>query len=155
MGELRPGLLALPPPVWTLAYLVFCGAIAWALGWPKLPGLPLAPAGIALALLSAILAIWAGFLFHRAGTEVNPVSTTNRALVTAGPYRWTRNPMYLSLVLLALGIAVWLGAWPLFLAPIATFATANWVHIPFEEAKMRRQFAGAFDDYTRRVRRWV
>jgi protein-S-isoprenylcysteine O-methyltransferase Ste14 len=59
------------------------------------------------------------------------------------------------LVIVTLGIAFWVGAWPMFLAPIATFATANWVHIPFEEAKMRRQFGEAFDAYTRSVRRWI
>ncbi len=61
----------------------------------------------------------------------------------------------LGLVLLALGIAVWVGAWPMLIAPVAVFATANWVHIPFEEAKMRRQFGAAYDDYVARVRRWV
>jgi ABC-type uncharacterized transport system substrate-binding protein len=53
------------------------------------------------------------------------------------------------------GIAVWIGAWPMFMAPLAVFATVNWVHIPFEEAKMRRQFGAAYDDYVARVRRWV
>jgi protein-S-isoprenylcysteine O-methyltransferase Ste14 len=43
--------------------------------------------------------------------------------------------MYLGLVIVTLGIAVWVGAWPMFLAPIAVLATANWVHIPFEKAK--------------------
>jgi protein-S-isoprenylcysteine O-methyltransferase Ste14 len=43
----------------------------------------------------------------------------------------------------------------MFLAPIATFATANWAHIPFEEAKMRQQFRSDFEDYTRKARRWI
>jgi protein-S-isoprenylcysteine O-methyltransferase Ste14 len=43
----------------------------------------------------------------------------------------------------------------MFIAPIALFATLNWVHIPFEEAKMRRQFGATYDGYVRRVRRWV
>jgi protein-S-isoprenylcysteine O-methyltransferase Ste14 len=47
------------------------------------------------------------------------------------------------------------GAWPMFIAPLAAFATVNWVHIPFEEAKMRRQFGAAYDDYVARVRHWV
>jgi protein-S-isoprenylcysteine O-methyltransferase Ste14 len=58
-------------------------------------------------------------------------------------------------VLVTFGIAIWVGAWPMFLAPIAVFATANSVHIPFEEAKMRRQFGAAFDEYVARVRRWI
>jgi protein-S-isoprenylcysteine O-methyltransferase Ste14 len=94
-------------------------------------------------------------LFRREGTEIVPTSLANRALVTRGPYRLTRNPMYLGLITLALGIAIWVGAWPMFLAPIAVFATTNFVHIPFEEAKMRRQFGPAYDDYVGRVGRWL
>ena len=75
--------------------------------------------------------------------------------MTGGPYRFTRNPMYLGLVVLAVGIAVWVGTWPLVIAPLAVFATANWVHIPFEEAKMRRQFGADYDGYVARVRRWM
>jgi protein-S-isoprenylcysteine O-methyltransferase Ste14 len=98
---------------------------------------------------------WAIVLFRREGTEVEPTSPTNRKLITSGPYQFTRNPMYLGLVILTLGIAIWVGAWPMFGAPIALFATANWVHIPFEEAKMRRQFGAAYENYVARVRRWI
>jgi protein-S-isoprenylcysteine O-methyltransferase Ste14 len=63
--------------------------------------------------------------------------------------------MYLGLVLVTLGIALWVGAWPMFLAPIAIFATANWVHIPFEEEKMRRQFGASFDAYASKTRRCI
>ena len=80
-------------------------------------------------------------LFRREGTEINPTSPANRKLVTSGPYSFTRNPMYLGLTIISLGVAFWVGRWPMFLAPIMTFATANWAHIPFEEEKMHRQFA--------------
>ena len=63
--------------------------------------------------------------------------------------------MYLGFVLLTLGIAFWVGSLPMFAVPLLVFATANWSHIPFEEAKMRRQFGAAFDRYMRQVRRWI
>jgi protein-S-isoprenylcysteine O-methyltransferase Ste14 len=148
-------MLAFPPPLWTLIYVIAATGLSELLGWPKLPGLPLPPLGIVFVLLSFVPPVWAALLFRRAGTEINPTSPTNHALVTEGPYRWTRNPMYLSLILLSFGIAVWVGAWPMFLAPIAVFATANFVHIPFEEAKMLRQFGAAYEGYCQRVRRWV
>jgi protein-S-isoprenylcysteine O-methyltransferase Ste14 len=148
-------MLKLPPPVWALVYVLIAAAISWSLGWPKLPGLPLVPLGIALFAVAWILPVWAVVLFRREGTEVNPTSPANRKLITSGPYWFTRNPMYLGLVIVTLGIAVWVGAWPMFLAPIAFFATANWVHIPFEEAKMGRQFGATYDGYVARVRRWV
>jgi protein-S-isoprenylcysteine O-methyltransferase Ste14 len=80
---------------------------------------------------------------------------SNRKLVTAGPFKFSRNPIYLGLVIVTLGIAFWVGTWLMFLVPVATFATLNWVHIPFEEAKMRNQFGEAFDAYAREVRRWI
>lgn len=148
-------MLRLPPPIWTLIYLVLCAVLSWSLGWPELPGFPLPPLGLALVALAFIAPVWAFVLFRREDTEIQPTSPTNRKLVTSGPYQFTRNPMYLGLVILALGLAIWIGAWPMFIAPVAVFATANWVHIPFEEAKMRRQFQAEYDDYVARVRRWV
>lgn len=148
-------MLKLPPPIWTLIYLLISTAISWALGWPKLPFLPLPALGLVLIALAFVPPVWAITLFHRAGTEVNPTSASNRALVIEGPYRFTRNPMYGGLIALSLGVAVWVGAWPMFLAPVAVFVTVNFVHIPFEEAKMRRQFGAAYDDYCARVRRWL
>ena len=148
-------MLKLPPPIWAIAYVLITAATSYFTGWPRVPGLPAVPLAIAFIVLGIALSAAAVVLFRRAGTALNPTSTANRALVTSGPFRLTRNPMYLALVIITLGIAFWVGAWPMFLAPIATFATANWVHIPFEEAQMRRQFREAFDAYVRRVRRWI
>jgi len=119
-------MLKLPPPIWALVYVLTAAVIGWFLGWSRVPGLPLAPLGIALVAISWILPVWAIVLFR-----LEPTSPTNRKLITSGPYQFTRNPMYLGLVILTLGIAIWVGAWPMFGAPIALFATANWVHIPF------------------------
>jgi protein-S-isoprenylcysteine O-methyltransferase Ste14 len=148
-------MLKLPPPIWTLFYLLVAAAISWLAGWPTIPWLHSLPLGIAVIVLGLAPPIWAVAMFRREGTELNPTSSSNAKLVTSGPFRFTRNPMYLGLVIETVGIAIWVGAWPMFLAPLACFATSNWVHIPFEEAKMRRQFAEAFDAYAGRVRRWV
>jgi protein-S-isoprenylcysteine O-methyltransferase Ste14 len=138
-----------------LVYELLAAAASWLLGWPKLPGLPLPSLGILLIVLGVIAPVWAIRKFRHEGTEVSPTSPTNRQLVTVGPYRWTRNPMYLGLVVITFGIALWVGSWPMLAAPVAVFATANFVHIPHEEAKMRRQFGAAYDAYVQRVRRWV
>ena len=124
-----------PPAVWALVYVLLALAISWELDWPKMPGFPLPLLGIVLVIVPWILPIWAIILFRREGTEVNPTSPTSRKLITNGPYRFTRNPMYLGLVIVTLGIAVWVGAWPMFIAPVAVFVTANWIHIPYEGAK--------------------
>jgi protein-S-isoprenylcysteine O-methyltransferase Ste14 len=148
-------MLNIPPPVWTLAYVLIAAALSYWAGWPRIPGLPLVALAVLLVVTGISLSAAGAVLFRREGTEINPVSATNRRLVTSGPYTFTRNPMYLGLVTVALGIAFWVGAWPMFLAPAAAFITANWVHIPFEEAKMRRQFGAEFDTYVSRVRRWL
>jgi protein-S-isoprenylcysteine O-methyltransferase Ste14 len=63
--------------------------------------------------------------------------------------------MYLGLIVVSFGLAVYVGSWPMLVAPVAVFLTANFVHIPFEEAKMRRQFGEVYDAYASRVRRWL
>jgi protein-S-isoprenylcysteine O-methyltransferase Ste14 len=148
-------MLNIPPPVYTLAYVLIAAALSYLAGWPHVPGLPLVPLAVLIVAAGLALSATAVALFRREDTEINPVSTTNRKLVISGPYWFTRNPMYLGLVTITLGIAFWIGAWPMFLAPIATFTTANWVNVPFEEAKMRRQFGAEFDAYVSRVRRWI
>ena len=148
-------MLNVPPPLWSLAYVLAATALSYWAGWPRVPGLPLVPVAVLLIVVGVALSVTEGVLFRREGTELNPASTTNRKLVTRGPFRFTRNPMYLGLVIATLGIAFWVGAWPMFLAPIAVFATTNWMNIPFEEASMRRQFGAEFDAYVSRVRRWI
>jgi protein-S-isoprenylcysteine O-methyltransferase Ste14 len=148
-------MLKVPPPIWAIAYVMIAAVISYLVGWPRTPGLPLVPLAVVLIVLGIALAVAAVVKFRREGTELNPISTTNNKLVDTGPFGLTRNPMYLSLVIITFGIASWVGAWPMFLAPIATFVTANWVHVPFEEDKMRRQFGEVFDAYARKVRRWV
>ena len=148
-------MLKIPPPIWMLAYVLIAAGLSYLAGWPRLPGLPFPPLAIALIVLGVASSVTAAMLFRRSGAVLNPTAETNPRLVTSGPYRFTRNPMYLGLVLVALGIAFWVGAWPMFLAPLATFATANWVHIPFEEQRMRQQFGAEFDAFTGKVRRWI
>jgi len=148
-------MLKLPPPIWALLFLILTAGAGYLVGWPTVPQVHSLSIGIGLIAVSFIAPVWALILFRREGTQVSSTSETNNKLVTGGPFRFTRNPMYLGLVVLSLGVAVATGAILMFVAPLLVFATANWVHIPFEEAKMRRQFGPAFDDYARNVRRWL
>src|SRR3974390_1769268 len=107
---MRSIMLKLPPPIWTLIYILAAAVISWSLSWPRLFNLLNVPLGIALVALALLTMVWAIVVFRREGTEINPTSPTNRTLVTNGPYRFTRNPMYLGLVIVTLGIAVWVGA---------------------------------------------
>ena len=146
-------MVRIPPPIWMFLFLALAGAASWLLPWQA----PLRSVwlGVALVILGLVVSQSAFFLFQSEGTEVMPHSETNAKLVVRGPYRFTRNPMYLGLTIFSLGIAFWVGTPPMFAVPAFVFATCNWVHIPFEEAKMRRQFGAAYDDYTANVRRWI
>lgn len=136
-------------------YLAVAGAISAIYPWRGLVDLRVAWLGIALIGAGIALFVSSALLFRREKTEINPTSATNRQLVVRGPYRLTRNPMYLGFLLVSSGIAFRVGSLPMFVVPFLVFATVNRVHIPFEEAKMRRQFGEAFDRYTRTTRRWI
>jgi protein-S-isoprenylcysteine O-methyltransferase Ste14 len=148
-------MLRLPPPVWVFLYLIVARAVSWLFPWRALLDLRIVWLGVALVAIGVALSVWAFWLFRREGTEINPTSAMNKSLVVRGPFRFTRNPMYLGLVIITIGIAFWVGSLPMFAVPFLAFATANWAHIPFEEAKMRRQFGAAFEQYMRQVRRWI
>jgi protein-S-isoprenylcysteine O-methyltransferase Ste14 len=90
-------MLKLPPPIWTLIYIVLSSALSRSLGWPTIPGLPLPLLGIVLVALAFVPPVWAFILFRREDTEINRTSQANRKLVTRGPYQFTHNPMYLGL----------------------------------------------------------
>jgi protein-S-isoprenylcysteine O-methyltransferase Ste14 len=147
--------LKLPPPIWALIYLAAAFGAGRLQDWRSIVDLAVVPLGVALLGLGVGLAVWAAGLFRREGTEILPTSPANKKLVVKGPFAFTRNPMYLGLVTATLGIAFWVGTLPFFAVPALVFLTTNFVHIPFEEAKMRRQFGTDYDDYCRRVRRWI
>jgi protein-S-isoprenylcysteine O-methyltransferase Ste14 len=149
-------MLKLPPPIWALIYIVIAGIVSVLYPWrAALIDLRVLWLGIIVTLAGFALAFSAAILFRRRGTDINPTSETNKLLVIDGPFRITRNPMNLGLTTFTFGIALCVGSLPMFAVPILMFFTANFVHIPFEEAKMRRQFGPTFDDYARGVRRWI
>lgn len=148
-------MLKLIPPAWAAIYLALACAVSAVFAWRTIVDLRILWFGAVLIAAGAAFAISAALLFRGEETEISPTSETNRKLVIRGPYRLTRNPMYLGLVLASLGIAFCVGSLPMFAVPLLIFATTNQVHIPFEEAKMRRQFGAAYDRYTRETRRWI
>jgi len=111
-------------------------------------------AGGVLFAVGAVIAGWGLVIFSRARTTTVP-GRSSALLVTWGPYRFTRNPMYLGLVLAYLGEAGLLKQmWPILLLPL-TVAYLNWTVIPVEEARLKEDFQGEYDQYRSRVRRWI
>ena len=144
-----------PPPLWALLLLAATYGLSLLPGLNTLPIWPTRPLGLSVIVGALAILFGAMLQFRLANTQLMPNSPTNNALVTGGVFGITRNPMYLAMTLFCLGGALWLGRPIMLLAPVLMFAVANWVFIPFEEAKMRRQFPETFDAYCKRVRRWL
>lgn len=111
-------------------------------------------AGAVLFTAGAVVAGWGLVIFHKARTTTVPGKVSAK-LVTWGPYRYTRNPMYVGLILAYLGEAGLLKQiWPVLLLPL-TVAYVNWTVIPVEEAKLNEVFPSDYEQYRARVRRWI
>jgi protein-S-isoprenylcysteine O-methyltransferase Ste14 len=111
-------------------------------------------AGTGLASAGILLAISAIRRFFRHTTTVEPFGTPT-ALVTTGVYRVTRNPMYLGIALVLLGIAVFVASAYLLFAPAAFVAIVNARQIPLEESRLTALFGDDYAVYRRRTRRWL
>lgn len=113
--------------------------------------------GVGGSLLSvAILGFgaWAIVVFRRAGESELPWRSTVR-VVQHGPYRFTRNPMYVQLVLFCVGVAILLtNVWILLLTPICAWLLERLAIVP-EERYLERKFGEEYLAYKRRVRRWL
>ena len=114
----HPNVLVFPPLLYT-GTLVVSLLLQWFKPWYLPHGWPVRIVGIGLIVAAAALGIWGERTLKRGGTNVNPREPT-LAIVSGGPYRFTRNPLYLALVGLYLGITLAVGtAWPLvFLVPV-------------------------------------
>jgi protein-S-isoprenylcysteine O-methyltransferase Ste14 len=110
--------------------------------------------GVVLFAIGAFFAAWSLLIFHKASTTTTP-GEISKKLVTFGPYRLTRNPMYVSLILAYIGEAGFLTQiWPMIVLPFMLFYL-NQVVIPLEEDLLKKEFDKEYDDYCTQVRRWI
>ncbi len=150
----RPSLIVrIPTPVWFAILLIASLLAARLTAAPDL--LRHLPTGVAFIAFGIGLAIWAQTAFRRARAEIMPWSDTHSALVVDGPFRFTRNPMYVGVIAVSIGVALVTGSWLTWLVPIILFVLDNFVIIPYEERSMQRAFGDEFLAYRQRVRRWL
>jgi protein-S-isoprenylcysteine O-methyltransferase Ste14 len=149
----KPAVLA-PPPV------LYAGGLALGLILEllvPLPGLPSVASwvlGSVLLVAGVALALWFLSSFRRAGTPVDVRKATTK-IVTEGPFRFSRNPGYVSLTAIYAGIAVLADAlWPLFLLPGIVLVVERGV-IDREERYLERRFGEDYRRYKARTRRWL
>jgi len=110
--------------------------------------------GALVMLLGLALAAWASMRFRTAGTGFQ-LQGGGSVLVTSGPFQFSRNPMYLGMLIWLIGLAVLLGSLIAFLFPILFFLLANLLVIPLEEKDMELRVGEEFVEYKRRARRWL
>ena len=146
--------IKLPPLLYVVLLAAALTVQFWVLPWDMpasgaitVSGVILTVAGLALSLSAA-----ATVLRHR--TTLAPHHPVAR-LVTTGPFRISRNPMYTGLTIAYLGVALWIGTWwPIVLAPLAVLAMLRGVILP-EEAYLAERFGDEYARYRRAVRRWL
>jgi len=139
---------------------VYLGSIALGLAvhyaWPArfVPTSVSAPVGAMLMLLAVGLFVAAVRTFRRAGTSV-PGNRPTTAIVRTGPYRFSRNPIYLAFSLFQLGLAIWANSLGLLITLIPAIALMALVVIPREERYLEVRFPTEYSSYRAAVRRWL
>ena len=148
-----PGVIA-PPPLIYLAALVIGLGLGYLAPTPFLPRSLAYGLGAVLILIGAWIIISARRMMQRAGTAIKPTIPTT-ALVTTGPFHFTRNPLYVGATLIYVGIAVAARSfWALALLLVALAVMQRGV-IDREERYLERKFGADYVRYKERVRRWI
>lgn len=155
-GDRDGAAVRIPPP---LVYLggVIAGVLVHGFVLPLRPPLP-PGARVALTAVAILLGLslmgGAIRLFRRSGQDPKPWEPTPE-IISTGVYRFTRNPMYVGMALLQIGIGVGLAnGWILALVPVV-LALVYWTAIRHEEAYLERKFGENYTSYKRSVRRWL
>lgn len=153
MNSDSPHVVAIPPLLFLPGLLVGC-FLEWLMPLHVFPGAVPKCAGSVLATISGILAVSAFIVMRRAGTHID-VRRPALTVVTTGPFRFTRNPLYLSLVLLTLGLALRFDiAWAaVMLIPVTLIV--HYGVIRREERYLESKFGEQYLEYKRKVRRWI
>ncbi len=146
-----PG-VRLPPPIMVAGVM----ALAWGLDqlWSVQIGPPAPGLGGMVIFLALALCGWALIALVRAGNDPRP-DKPDEALVEAGPFRFSRNPIYLGFLLGATGLALSWGTLWGWLGVVATHALLDRLVIAREETYLAARFGAAYEAYRGRVRRWM
>ena len=148
-----PNVVAPPPLIYLVPLLATLGIGVWR-PIPVLPGIWPQLVGPGFLAAGGVLLLPAIRAFKAKRTNPKPWKPST-ALVIEGPYRFSRNPMYLGFTLIYLGIALWMNtAWPLPALLVVLLVMQRYV-IQREERYLERKFGAPYRAYMRSVRRWI
>ena len=110
--------------------------------------------GIILIVFGVVINLWTDSLFKKAQTTVKPYQKPS-AMLTSGPFRISRHPMYLGMASLLFGVAVLCGSLTPFFLPILFIILMELMFISFEEKDLEKAFGEQYVEYKKKVRRWI
>jgi protein-S-isoprenylcysteine O-methyltransferase Ste14 len=150
----NPGVIAFPPLIWLIGAVISALVHFFLIQLPIMSYRASLVCGIVLVILAPTLALSAIVTMKKAGTNVNP-SEPALTIVRGGPYRFTRNPMYLALCLLQVALGFFLNDWVtlLFVVPLALIF--HYGVILREERYLTTKFGEPYQELKRAVRRWL
>ncbi|HLT92892.1 MAG TPA: isoprenylcysteine carboxylmethyltransferase family protein [Woeseiaceae bacterium] len=143
----------LPPVYLLLCILLAVGLHRYAPVATAIPR-PWSFLGVGMVVLGLLMVVLPAAMFKARGTAIKPFDEST-ALIEDGLYAFSRNPIYLGMIVLVLGVAVWLGSATPFVAPVLLWAILRFRFIPVEEAMLERTFGERYRAYKARVRRWL
>jgi protein-S-isoprenylcysteine O-methyltransferase Ste14 len=142
------------PPTYLLIAILAAVTLHFALPVFTLIPSPWTLLGLIPLVLGLVINLNADQSFHKANTPAGPFDVPS-TLVTSGPYRFTRNPMYLGFVFILLGVSVLMGSFAPYVIVFGFALLMDRVFIDMEEQKLSRAFGSAWQEYQARTHRWL
>jgi protein-S-isoprenylcysteine O-methyltransferase Ste14 len=143
------------PPIALVLAIIGGIALDRLLPLPWLPSdLPAGWIGWAVFVLGLALLVWAAVTITKAGSNV-PTNQPTTTIVESGPYRFSRNPIYIGMFLGLIGLAIALNTLWLLVVMVLFALILRYGVVAREEAYLERKFGDAYRGYRSRVRRWL
>jgi protein-S-isoprenylcysteine O-methyltransferase Ste14 len=145
-----------PPALLFFGCLGVAYALHWLMPWQAVPsfGFGRVVVVVVVSAISFVFAAWGIWILKASGTTIEPGEPTS-CIVETGPYRVSRNPLYVALVLLFFSFAVLVNSIWLFAFTLVLFSLLHFGVVLPEERYLKRQFGQSYLDYCQRVRRWL
>ena len=146
--------VAFHPPLMLISMLVAGFGLRAVLPLSFLPDQMAWMAGATIVVISFAFFFWAAITMRRGGGSI-PTGEPTEVILSNGPYRFSRNPIYASMIVLFIGVGIWANSlWFVGFAVVAVFLL-SWGVISREEAYLERKFGTTYAAYKSEVRRWL
>lgn len=145
--------MIMPPSIW---FACLAGSIVLHFVWPidSAISFPMNLIGVLLIVAGSVITIWGDQLFKKHQTTIKTSENPTR-VVTEGPFRFSRHPIYLGMILVLFGVGALLGSVSALLCPLVFAVFMDRFYLPMEEATLQQLFGEEYEQYRASVRRWL